>query len=91
MTDITILERDAFNIKLNTGTGSSVTMDKGTVFTTKVNNIDYQYVTNEDITITPVNGVYQFNNVKIYEGTLVTFKYTVDVKSKIIKYDFTFR
>ncbi len=67
------------DIKLNTGTGSSVTMDKGTVFTTKVNNIDYQYVTNEDITITPVNGVYQFNNVKIYEGTLVTFKYTVDV------------
>ena len=37
------------DITLNDGTGSSVTMDKGTVFTTKVNNIDYQYVTNEDM------------------------------------------
>ena len=54
-------------------------MNKGTVFTTKVNNTDYQYVTNEDLTISPINGVYQFNNVKIYEGTLVTFKYTYDV------------
>jgi len=67
------------DILLNSATGSSVTMNKGTVFTTKVNNTDYQYVTNEDLTISPINGVYQFNNVKIYEGTLVTFKYTYDV------------
>ena len=75
------------DVKLNTGTGSSVTMDKGTIFTTKVNDTDYQYVTNEDITISPINGVYQFNNVKIYEGTLVTFKYTFnesDVDQKFI-------
>ena len=28
--------------------------------------------------ITPADGVFTFSNVSIYEGTLVTFKYTVD-------------
>ena len=54
-------------------------MSKGTVFTTTVDNTSYQYVTNSDITITPSSGVYKFSSVPIYEGSLVTFKYTVDV------------
>ena len=53
-------------------------MQKGTVFTSSVNNTSYQYVTNEDITTTPVDGVFTFSNVTLYEGTLVKFKYTVD-------------
>ena len=52
-------------------------MDKGTVFTTSVDNQSYQFVTNQSHTIQP-NGVFQFNNINVYEGTLVTFKYTVD-------------
>jgi len=70
--------RAAIDILINNGTGSSVTMQKGTMFTTTVEAVDYEYVTNEDITITPVNGVYKFENVPLYEGTLVTFKYTYD-------------
>ncbi len=66
------------SIKLNNASGASVTMDKGTVFTTTVEGVSYQFLTNEDITITPTNGVYNFSNVSIYEGTLITFKYTVD-------------
>ena len=67
------------NVVVNNATGSSVTMQKGTVFSTTVDAVEYQYVTNEDITITPVNGIYKFENVPLYEGTLVTFKYTYDV------------
>jgi len=67
------------NIRLNNATGTSVTMNKGTVFTTTVNDVSYQYVTNSDFTTIPVNGVYEFSNITIYEGTLVTFKYTYDV------------
>jgi hypothetical protein len=66
------------DIVINNGTGTSVTMSKGTVFTTTVDNTQYQYVNNEDITIVPASGVYRFSNVTLYEGTLVTFKYTVD-------------
>jgi len=71
--------RASIDIKLNNAIGSSVTMQKGTVFSTTVDKIEYQYVTNEDITITPVDGIYEFKNVTLYEGTLVTFKYLYDV------------
>jgi len=69
----------SIDITVNDGTGSSITMNKGTIFTTSVDNTSYQYVTNSDITITPSNGVYKFSSVPIYEGSLVTFKYTVDI------------
>jgi hypothetical protein len=68
----------SIDVTLNNATGTSVTMNKGTVFATTVNNISYQYVTNSDFTITPAAGVYKFSNLPIYEGTLVTFKYTAD-------------
>ena len=59
-------------------TTASITMVKGTTFTTTINQITYNFLTNEDITATPTDGVYKFSNVKIYEGTSVTFQYTVD-------------
>jgi hypothetical protein len=66
------------NIAVNDGTGNSITMTKGTTFTSTVDGIGYQFITNSDITITPVNGVYNFSNVSIYEGTPVSFRYVVD-------------
>jgi len=66
------------NIAVNDGTGPSITMTKGTQFLTNVDNISYQFITNSDITITPQNGLYNFSSVPIYEGTLVSFRYTVD-------------
>ena len=68
----------SIDVQVNNATGSSLTMPKGTVFTTTVDNTSYQYVTNSDVTITPSNGVYKFSSLPIYEGSLVTFKYTVD-------------
>ena len=68
----------SIDITVNNGSGASITMLKGTVFTTSVDDVSYQYVTNVDTTITPVDGVYKFSEVPIYEGSLVTFKYTVD-------------
>jgi len=68
----------SIDVQVNNATGSSLTMSKGTVFTTTVDETSYQYVTNSDITITPSSGVFKFTNVPIYEGSLVTFKYTVD-------------
>jgi len=70
--------RASINIVVNDGSGTSITMAKGTTFISSVNETSYQYVTNEDITSTPVDGVYTFSNVNLYEGTLVKFKYTVD-------------
>jgi len=69
----------SIDVTINNGSGTSVTMAKGTIFTTTVDSVSYQYVTNSDVTITPVAGIYKFSSLPIYEGSLVTFKYTVDV------------
>jgi hypothetical protein len=68
----------SINILVNNASGSSITMAKGTTFTTTVDGTTYQFVTNASHTITPSSGVYQFSSIPIYEGTLVTFKYTAD-------------
>jgi hypothetical protein len=66
------------NITVNDAAGSSLTIPRGTVFTTSILGIGYQYITNQDYTITPINDIYNFPSVDIYEGTLSTFRYTVD-------------
>ena len=68
------------DITMNNVTGSpaTITAAKGTVFTTTVDGTSYQFVTNSETIISPTNGVYKFESLQIFEGTLVTFKYTVD-------------
>ena len=66
------------DITINNGTGATVTMAKGTVFTSTIDGTSYQFVTNAETTISPLEGVYKFSSVPIFEGTLTTFKYTVD-------------
>ena len=66
------------DITINNGTGATVTMAKGTVFTSTIGGTAYQFVTNAETTISPLEGVYKFSSVPIFEGTLTTFKYTVD-------------
>ena len=66
------------DILVGDGSGSSITMTKGTAFTTTIDGTTYQFINNADVVTTPVNGVYRFSNVTIYEGTLVTFRYTAD-------------
>jgi len=66
------------NILVNNASGTSITMAKGTTFTTTVDGTTYQFLTNASHTITPSSGVYNFSNIPIYEGTLVTYKYTAN-------------
>ena len=66
------------DVTVNNATGSSLTMLRGTSFTTTLNGISYSFVNNADLTITPIDGVYKFSNVDIFEGTYLNFKYTVN-------------
>ena len=68
----------SIDILINNASVASVTMDKGTTFTTTVDGVSYQFVTNAAHTLTPANGVYRFSSIPVYEGTLVTFRYTVN-------------
>ena len=65
------------NVKLTT-TANTKTMSAGTAFTTNVSGTDYQFVTIADVTSNNTGGAVQFDSVRIYEGTYVTTKYTVD-------------
>ena len=49
----------------------------GTSFTT-VDGTDYQFVTVADVTASNTGSAVPFESVKIYEGTYVTTRYTVD-------------
>ena len=69
------------DVTLNSSTAESATLAKGTRFTTKVDGSTFGFVVNEDITTTPTNGVMRFINVPIYEGTLITSRYTVDLNN----------
>jgi hypothetical protein len=60
----------SIDILVGDGSGSSITMTKGTAFTTTIDGTTYQFINNADVVTTPVNGVYRFSNVTIYEGTL---------------------
>ena len=66
------------DVSLNSFTGSSATIAKGTKFTTQIDGSTYGFVVNEAQTVAPINGVTRFVNLPIYEGSLVTAKYTVD-------------
>ena len=57
---------------------SSKTMPAGTAFTTKVDDVDYQFVTTQDVTAVNLGNSVEFSQIPIYEGTYVTTKYLVD-------------
>jgi len=66
------------NVVLNTSSLTSATMAAGTVFKSTVDGTDYQFVTSDSITASTVGSSIPFLLVKIYEGTFVTTRYTVD-------------
>lgn len=66
------------DLTINDATGASVSIPKGTSFNSTVDGTTYQFITNSATTISPLDGIYKASDLKIYEGTHITFKYTVD-------------
>ena len=72
--------RAVITVILNT-TDANKTMPAGTVFTTKIDDVDYQFVTVENITASNIGNSIPFTEVDIYEGTYVTTKYVADTSN----------
>ena len=68
------------NITVNSPSGSPsrLTLDRGTEFTTTINDKQYIFTVLETQTISPIAGVYTFENVKINQGILKSTFYVVD-------------
>ena len=70
------------NITLNNfGSLTNASIPVGTVFTTVIDDVNYQFVTVAEHNATTTNGILSFSNIPIYEGTYVTNRYTVDTKN----------
>ena len=66
------------DLVVNNASGSSITMSRGTKFSATVDEINYNFVNNADISISPVDGVYKFSSLDLFEGTYLNFKYTAN-------------
>ena len=66
------------DVLVNNATGASITMSRGTTFTTTVDGTSYSFVANAEVSITPSDGVYKFSNLVVYEGTYLNYKYTAN-------------
>ena len=66
------------DVTLNTPTLASATMEAGQIFTTSVDGTDYQFVTASNVTASNIGAGITFNDIKIFEGTYISSRYTVD-------------
>ena len=57
---------------------STLTINSGLICNGAGNNTNYIFSIPEDITVPVVNGVAEFNNVEIYEGSYISQNFTVD-------------
>lgn len=60
------------------GNPSTLTVNRGTEFITVVDGSQYTFTVLESKSISPVNGVYTFDNLKISEGRILNYSYIVD-------------
>ena len=66
------------NVLVSPASGATLTMSRGTKFTTTVDGQSYSFVNNSDVSIAPALGVYQFSNLVVYEGSYLNYKYTAN-------------
>lgn len=72
----------SFSVTFPTSVPTSIKLRKGTGFTTIYDEILYQYVVVDDYVV-PVTGNFaDFQQIPIYEGSLITNTYTVDTSLK---------
>lgn len=60
-------------------TSNSYTLPKYTTFSTAIDGIVYNFINLDDMTATKSGGVFTFNNVKIYEGSIVNYSFPVNL------------
>ena len=65
------------DVKLTTDSATK-TMPAGTVFNSTVDGVNYQFVTIADVTASNTGNAVIFKDTRIYEGSYITTKYTVD-------------
>jgi hypothetical protein len=67
------------NVEVSAITGiTTATIPKGFSFQSSIDNVPYFFITNEAVTKSRENNVLRFEGLEVFEGTLITTRYTVD-------------
>ena len=68
------------DIAVNGGpiTTTAITMPKGTSFSSRVGSNNYTFVTNQNITLSGLNGTFTGNNISIYEGQYYSDSFVIN-------------
>lgn len=69
------------------GTPTTLTLDRYTPFSSVVNGTTFTFLNTEPITISPTAGVYRFEGVRVKEGTLLEYSYSVVAPGPDEKYE----
>lgn len=70
-----------------TGTPSTLTIDRYFPFSSSINGTTYTFLTTEPVTIQPLGGIYTFSNLKVKQGVLLEYSYTVATPGTDEKYE----
>jgi hypothetical protein len=63
---------------------ATLTLPQYSPFSSSINGVNFNFYNTEEVTIVNNSGAYVFNNLKIVEGTPLSFKYTVGNNQKYI-------
>ena len=66
------------------GSPATLTLPEKTPFQTEIDNKSYTFYNLESKTISPINGLYRFEQVSIYEGTPLVFNYEYKTGNRYI-------
>lgn len=69
------------------GSPSTLTIPRFTNFTSTIGGTNFNFSNVTDITISPISGEYIFEEVKLFEGTPLTFTYNVTETGPSAKYE----
>ena len=72
------------NVSNPLGLPATLTLPEKTPFQTEIDNKTYTFYNLESKTISPINGVYRFEQVSIYEGTPLVFNYEYKTGNRYI-------
>ena len=72
------ITKTTVDITLNDTSVTTATLARGTKFSTVVNDVTYNFLVNTARTKSRVDNVLTFDNVVLYEGSLITTRYTAD-------------
>jgi hypothetical protein len=74
----------SFIIQPDIGYTDSIIIPKNVKFTTSIDGISYNFLTTQNTTIIPVDGVYTVSNLEVKEGRFFTHKFTISPTDKFL-------